>query len=322
LIALDVPVVPEKEVAVEIVPPKDSTRVTNLGNKFEKSQITNADKLEIVSQPERQLKVPSSRTGSNQANQNGRPALPGQAHVKRGVTASIRLPVPVQESSGFLASFFKIAVLAGAIGAAGFWYLGQEDHSTERNPATQPGVVAPAQGVTQSKTVPMRLRIFPDGDFSKVHATMNSSPLDLSQGSVLVPVGEPIEVVVDRPGFTGFRKDFTIKEAELKDTHEYLLDVKLEPLVFGTFTLSTIPELADVSILNLDQGQGGIGQKSSLILKTPIYQEKLPVGNYKVIIKNETLGVEKTFQIEIKEGDRLVKNGVPLEPSRNPSSQH
>jgi len=133
-------------------------------------------------------------------------------------------------------------------------------------------------------------------------------------------VGDPLELVVDRPGFVTYRKEFTVKDTDLVDGKDFNLDVKLEPMVYGTLTLSTVPDLADVTIVSLDQGASGNLQKS-VILKTPIYREKLPVGHYRVIIRNDLLNVEKTFQIEVKQGDVIVKNGIPLEAARNPAGK-
>jgi hypothetical protein len=131
-------------------------------------------------------------------------------------------------------------------------------------------------------------------------------------------VDEPMELVIERQGFVTYRKEFTVKQGDLNSAREFVMDVKLDPMVYGTFTLSTQPEIADVSIVNLDQGTSGNFSKP-LQLKTPVYQEKLAVGHYRVTVRNETLNVEKSFQIEIKEGDRMVKNGVALEPVRSPA---
>jgi hypothetical protein len=165
----------------------------------------------------------------------------------------------------------------------------------------------------------LRVKIFPDGDLSKTRISVNSAPFDPNKGFMKLNLDEPVELVIERPGFVTYRKEFTVKQADLSPTRDYIMDVKLDPMVYGTFTLSTQPEIADVSIVNLDQGTSGNSSKP-LLLKTPVYQEKLPVGHYRVTVRNETLNVEKSFQIEIKEGDRLVKNGIALEPVRSPAS--
>jgi serine/threonine-protein kinase len=329
LIALGVqppPVEGEKPPSGAPPPPREATRVAALGNKFDKSQITGADKLELNISPEKRMKIPANRSGagSGASRPSGGPA-PISSPTAQRTNTGIRRPVHVEQSSSFLGSFFKSAIVLAVIGVAGFY--GYENYfkppgELVRDPAaaTSSGSLS-SSGSAKIAAAKVRIRLFPDGNLSTVRAVLNSSPVDLSQGTVPVGVGEPLELVVERPGFVTFRKEFTIKDSDLNEAKEYSLDVKLEPMVYGTFTLSTVPELADVTIVNLDQGSSGNTQKS-VVLKTPVYQEKLPVGHYKVLIKNELLGVEKSFQIEIKEGDRVVKNGIALEAARAPSNAH
>ncbi|NDG83789.1 MAG: serine/threonine protein kinase [Proteobacteria bacterium] len=308
-------------------PTRDATRVASLGNKFDKSQITGADKLELSIEPEKRMKIPANRptgaTGQVQGRAVNGSAGSGSTPAQRtntGIRAMPR-PQPVESSSGgALKAVIGVAVLA--VGG----YFGIQNFSKPDVPERDPAAAAaratpienPGQGI-KAAGGKLKIRIFPDGNFSSIRAVLNSNPVDISQGSVPAVVGEPLELVIERPGFVTYRKEFTIKETDLNDQKEYSMEVKLEPMVYGTLTLSTVPELADVTIINLDQGSSGNSQKS-VVLKTPVYQEKLPVGHYKVMIRNDLLGVEKSFQIEIKEGDRLVKNGVTLEGARAPSS--
>jgi hypothetical protein len=302
---------------------QDATRITALGNKFEKSQITNADRLELTIEPGKQMKVPAARPGGPASGRvvSGNGAS-GSASPQRTQTG-FRNPVPVEASSGSGGGFFKavisLALLVGA-GYFGFDQLQNQGALFSREPAAEALQTEgrPAK-IAKVPNARLKLRLFPDGNFSSIRALLNSTRIDLSQGSTPVMVGEPLELVVERPGFVTFRKEFMVKETDLNDAKEFGLDIKLEPMVYGTFTLSTVPELADVSIVNLDQGSSGNAQKT-VVLKTPVYQEKLPVGHYKVMVRNDLLGVEKSFQIEIKEGDRVVKNGVTLEAARAPSS--
>ena len=122
---------------------------------------------------------------------------------------------------------------------------------------------------SQAKSARMRIRFFPDGNLSKTRASLNSTRVDLTEGVVPVTLGEPLEIVVDRPGFVTFRKEFTVKETDLVDGKEYLLDVKLEPMVYGTITISTVPDLADVTIVSLDQGSSGNPPQEVLHTRTP-----------------------------------------------------
>jgi serine/threonine protein kinase len=299
---------------------KEHTRVTYMGDRFDKSQITAADRLELAKTPQNQMKVPASKPAAKEHTSSGRSANPS----RRTNTGIIRpAPASENEKSSFL-GVLKLTFILGGLTVAGFVFYqhhleSQEAISIDRGLASQ-GAPPVTGGVVNHKQANLKLRLFPDGDFSKARVTVNAVPYDVLKGSGQVPVGELLELVVDLPGFMSFRKEFTIKEAELTNGKEYALDVKLEPTVYGTFTLSTQPEVSDVVIINLDQGSTGTSQKP-VVLKTPIYQEKLPVGHYKVMVKNEILNVEKVFQIEVKEGDRIVKSGVPLEPIRVPANR-
>ncbi|MBC7397532.1 MAG: hypothetical protein H7333_08820, partial [Bdellovibrionales bacterium] len=287
--------------------PKEHTRVTNLGNKFEKLQITSADRVEI-SGHQKQMKVPARQMSASAAQP-----------VAHRINYSAPQPVLMDDyADSGRSNFVKLAfamVLLLFGGFFGYEKFAKQSPSThiERELATQAEAPAPVVNAN-AKMANVKLRLFPDGDLSHTRVTINSAPFDFNKGFMPVPLGELVTLVVDRPGFVTFRKEFTVKESEL-DNKDYSMDVKLDPMVYGTLTLSTQPEVADVTIISLDQGTSGNSQKP-VILKTPIYQEKLPVGHYKVIVKNELLNVEKVFQVEVKEGDRLVRNSIPLEPAR------
>lgn len=306
-------------------PPKEATRVAYMGDKFDKSQFNSADKLEITARPQNQMKVPAA-SGTNANKERTQSSI--TTSNSRRTNTGIARPVPVNpESESSFGGIFKFAMALGVISAGGFFAYQQYFRASsptvsreERSLAGQALPVPVNSGATNiANAANLRIHLFPDGDLSKARVTVNAAPYDLAVGSAKIPVGDLLEVVVDRPGFVTFRKEFTVKQADLSG-EDYALDIKLEPTVYGTFTLSTQPEVADVTIVSLDQGNNGTSQKS-VVLKTPIYQEKLPVGHYKVIVKNDLLNVEKTFQIEIKEGDRVVKNSIPLEPARLPANQ-
>ncbi len=292
---------------------KEHTRVTNLGNKFEKSQLTSADRVEITSQPQRQMKVPARPTGNSQS-----PSAPQPVAYRNNASSA---PTPIEDASSGGGWFFKLAFTFALVGTAGFFgygkYVKQSHLNNEERTLASRAESAPPQNTNLAN---VKIRLFPDGNLSHTRLTLNSAPFDFNKGSMPISIGELVTLVVDRPGFVTFRKEFTVKEAELGENKEYFLDVKLEPMVYGTLTLSTQPEVADVTIISLDQGTSGNTQKP-VVLKTPIYQEKLPVGHYKVIVKNELLNVEKVFQVEVKEGDRLVRNSIPLEPARVPANR-
>jgi serine/threonine protein kinase len=289
---------------------KEATRLSSLGNKFDKSQIRAAERVELA--PQKQMKIPAARAATHAT-----AAIP-QNVSRRTNTTSISHPVPVMQSyttsSG--GGLFKLAMIFGFLGVGGYYVY----HGRPAVDQNQVEASAAPASVSSGKTAQLKLHLFPDGDLSHTRVTVNSAPYELNRGTGPAPVGDLVALVIDRPGFVTFRKEFTIKESDLADSRDYNLDVKLEPMVYGTFTLSTQPEVADVTIISLDQGTSGSTQRP-VVLKTPIYQEKLPVGHYKVVVKNEFLNVEKAFQIEIKEGDRLVRNSIPLEPSRLPANR-
>ena len=291
---------------------REATRITNLGNKFDKSQITAADRVELAGPPQKQMKVPAAK----QATRSGAPMA---QNMSRRTSAGTSRPVPVdtvQESSSSLGKAFVFLLLLGG----GGYYAYNQYFVDQVQTQTTPQQNAPVNPAPGGKVAQLKLHLFPDGDLSHTRVTVNAVPFDLNRPVTPVSMNDLVALVIERPGFVTFRKEFTIKDSDLADGHEYNLDVKLEPMVYGTFTLSTQPEVADVTIISLDQGTSG-GSQRPVILKSPIYQEKLPVGHYKVVVKNELLNVEKVFQIEVKEGDRLVKNSVPLEPSRMPANR-
>jgi serine/threonine protein kinase len=292
------------------------TRIANLGNKFDKSQITAADKVELSSLPQKRMTVPAKHAQSG-ATAN----IP--ANASRRGTSSISRPVPVDsaDEGGGSSAFAKALLFLAVLGGGGYYAYHQMAHPTTPDSVTATNqTTAPVNPAASGKLAQLRLHLFPDGDLSHTHVTVNSAPYDLNQGTSPISMNDLVALVIERPGFVTFRKEFTIKDADLGgDGHDYNLNVKLEPMVYGTFTLSTQPEVADVTIISLDQGTSGESQ-NPVVLKSPIYQEKLPVGHYKVVVKNSVLNVEKVFQIEVKEGDRIVQNSIPLEPSRLPAN--
>ena len=293
---------------------KENTRMTTfIGDKFNASEITNADKLEMSvspqntqssQNPQRQMKVSSAGPATG-VNRGSTPA--------RGSTRSIATPKPVEapKDSG-LGGIFKLVVGVAGVGAAAFYgFQHFQKQPTATPAATQAAAQPAAPAAGQAKNAQFKLHVFPDGDYARTKVTVNAQPYDLEKGIAEIPVGEPLSLVVERPGFVPFRKEFTIQATDLNEAKESALDVKLEPMVYGILSISSRPSIADVTIVNIDRQPAETARPQ--IFKTPINQEKLQAGNYRITMKNELLGVEKTMTVEIKEGREAVLTDVQLE---------
>lgn len=280
----------------------EHTRMTQfIGDKFNKSEITNADKLEVAgnpqTQPQRQLKVSSSANAAN------RPS-----HT-RNFTKSVTTPKPVEVPKESAGGLFKMIAGVAGVGAVAFFGYQQ----FQKPPVAPTQVASQAQPATTSsgKVAQLKLHVFPDGDFARTKVTINSQQFSLEKGSAEIPVGEPLSLVVERPGFVTYRKEFTVQETELNEAKESAVEVKLEPMVYGILSISSRPSVADVTIVNIDRQPAETS--TPIVFKTPINQEKLQAGNYRITVKNDLLGVEKVMTVEVKEGKETVLTDVQLE---------
>jgi serine/threonine protein kinase len=291
---------------------REPTRMTSFSSKYDKDQVRQADQIAVVAPPNRQVKVPVARAGVPAGDPKPVPDLPERA----GRTGTGYSYFPEQPKRTEPASpFFRIVAVLLICAAGGFWYLNPDLVGTFRSPAANlPPVVAnatPSSGM--APRAKMVFRIFPDLGAKKARVTLNSAEVSPANRMAMIPVGEPLDVTVEHTDFMSFHKEFVVHPSDLSPAGDYVLDIQLEPKVYGIFSLSTIPELAEVEFVNLDQGQSGGGDKA-IMFTTPIYGQKLPVGNYRVIIRNKMLNVGKVLQVEVKEGGQVVRNGVALEP--------
>ena len=284
---------------------REQTRMTTqfVSDKFNKAELTNADKLEVAGNPERQMKVSSSA-----------PKKVASA-PSRNVTRSISMPKPVepvQESSS--GGFIKIALGVAGLAAAGFFgyqHFQQAPTQEARNVASQPD--KPAVVASTEKKAQLVLKIFPEGDLAHTKTTLNAQIVG-SERVEGVTVGEPLSLVIERPGFVTYRKEFSVHDTDLNEAKETAIEVKLEPMVYGLLSVSTHPSIADVTIVNIDRQPAEVSKP--MVFKTPINQEKLQAGNYRITIQNELLGVEKVMNVEIKNGKEAVFADVQLETKK------
>ncbi len=70
------------------------------------------------------------------------------------------------------------------------------------------------------------------------------------------------------------------------------MEIALEAGHYGTLTVHTVPS-ADVTIVIA----GAVWKR-----KTPVENEKIPLGTHTVHLTNEILGMEKTVSVTIEEG--------------------
>ena len=145
-----------------------------------------------------------------------------------------------------------------------------------------------------TKTIALHLNITPGGAGGTL--TVNGKNVDLSNPVIPVHPDEPLELVVERPGFRVFNREFVLDSRQLGTLTEWLMDVPLEPVRFGYVTIRTTPS-AEATIMM---------DGKPWVKKTPIENEKLPVGFYTIKLSNDVLGMEKTVNISVQEGKAVT----------------
>jgi serine/threonine protein kinase len=143
------------------------------------------------------------------------------------------------------------------------------------------------------KSILLRLNLNPGGGGAKI--MIDGKPLDLSNASVNIELDKSHELRIERPGYRTYQKDFTLSSAQYSGLKDYVMQVDMDPDRFGYLTIRTTPS-ADATIM-LDG--------KPWIRKTPIENEKLPVGTYNIRLSNEVLGMEKTITVSIQDGKAI-----------------
>lgn len=290
----------------------DHTRMTQfLGDRFDQSQLNEAEKVEVAGTPSRQMKIGASSTESS-GKMNSRSF--NRAGRESG-TRSISMPRPVEaKESGGVPGVVKIAVVAAGVGAAVYFGGFVPEIEKVLNPERKVAAVeTPREPVNPvaGKRGKLRLNLPVDASVAGIVVTVNSQDVPFENGVVEIPIGEPINLNVAQAERVPFTKEFTVQQTELDAKGELKIDVVLEAMSYGLVSISTRPAVADVSIVKIDRQPAE--NPKPIEFKTPIYQEKIPAGNYRVTIKNELLGVEKVMTVEIKEGKEVVLTDVKLE---------
>lgn len=158
------------------------------------------------------------------------------------------------------------------------------------------GTFSPAPtlvGADSDKSILLKLNLVPNGGNSKI--ILNGKTLDPKTPSARVPLDSPLDLSIERTGYRSLHREFVLDSSQVNGLKEWQTDVTLEPLHFGYLTIHTAPS-ADATIRMED---------TVWMRKTPIENEKIPVGNYTIDLKNDVLGMEKVVSITIKEGQTV-----------------
>ena len=149
----------------------------------------------------------------------------------------------------------------------------------------------------KNRTIQLRLNLTPGSMKTKIQ--LNGQSLNPNNPVAQVPLDTPLEIFAYQKGYREFRREFVLSSKEVGGLNEWLMDIAMTPNKFGYLSIHTTPS-ADAIIKNLDRGIAS--NQAPWVLKTPIEQEKFPVGNYQVKLVNEVLGMEKIVKIQVTEG--------------------
>ncbi|MCM2277801.1 MAG: serine/threonine protein kinase [Oligoflexia bacterium] len=163
----------------------------------------------------------------------------------------------------------------------------------------QEQAVQSVQAANGEKTVLLRLEISPPG---RPAILINGKRLDPDFPVLQVPLDTPLELTAERGGYKAIRREFVLEESKYAGQREVRMELAMELVEFGFLTLRSTPS-ADASLM-LDG--------HPWVRRTPIQNEKLPVGSYTVKLTNEVLGMEKTLLVNIQDG-KVVEMDVRLE---------
>ncbi len=196
------------------------------------------------------------------------------------------------------------------VGVGALVYFSDSWMGQTSNPAPASGVVetplqsaatkASLNAANNAKMIVLKLNISPIS--SGVSVQLNGQ--DLPAGTLTVPVAldSPLELIINRPEFKTFQSQFVVDSKQTTGLKEWVMDIALEPLHFGYLTIHTTPSANATLMID----------GTPWVKRTPLENEKLPVGRYQVQLSNEVLGMAKSLNIFIQEG-KSVKIDESLE---------
>ncbi|HAR44580.1 MAG TPA: hypothetical protein DCS07_18430 [Bdellovibrionales bacterium] len=154
------------------------------------------------------------------------------------------------------------------------------------------------------RTVQLHLNISPGGEDSSIF--INGQNIDPANPTSVQPLDTALELVVQRKDFREFRREFVLQSQQVGDQKDWPMEIALEPVTYGFLSIHTTPAIVSATFRSSNSGS------KPWIRKTPIENEKMPVGVYNVHLIHEVLGMEKTITVTI-EDQRVVSLDVPLE---------
>jgi hypothetical protein len=152
------------------------------------------------------------------------------------------------------------------------------------------------------KTINLYINVKPARSDLPLTLMVNDKAVDLDTMTIPVELDKPVTIVASRPGFRVVKRETMYEAKSYAKYKEVGEDIVMDPIRYGLLTLHTSP--AALALTNID---GKIWSK-----QTPFDDEKLPVGNYTILLRNDGLGWEKSIQVQIKEGKHVLLDNVKL----------
>lgn len=274
----------------------------------------------IASQSKQEIELPPQQSGERRSGSfppapDFQPAQVGTAHIltaksNSGSFKRERFRRPQSSGGGGLvAVFLVVVVLLGVAGAGLFWTRPGKTLIAKFFPSSQPApvVVNPVAEIPagdsddkDKRHVALRIQVTPAVEGLKI--TLGDKSVDPANPMVKVKLDQPLELHVEKSGFKSVHREFVVRASDVGEMSEWLVEVPLEPLRFGFVTIRTVPS-ADANIFPTDPNTRTVASEAKpwAVLKTPIDNQKLPIGVYQVRLENKVLGMGKTITLQVEE---------------------
>lgn len=193
------------------------------------------------------------------------------------------------------------------------------DASVNRQPAkAEEKLNAPIEDPSSQKKVKVNVSIFPSATGAVV--TLNGKKWSEGQPLLEFPSDTPLEITVEKSGFSTFKSDFKIDLTSLDSEGKFTKDIILAPLPmrepaniqvnndnFGYLSVFSTPS-AEVTIYVDDKP---VGVRSS-----PFQKIKIPAGKIKLYLYNSTSNVEAQTEFVLEKGSFKNVGGLSFKEKR------